>query len=262
MFSLFISLAHGLPINDKIDAFNSLSYFDVPGLNTKQIDNLLEHEVVKVIDSGDGVVKAKRGVGYLLTPAKPSALWIAYSDAHFSLNQNFHYHNLDSQPPDKQTWYGLVDLPWPFEDRHWVTTSWNNHKMAAATNNEMWEHPWEKSPEYHQQAGNEIAKGKLGAVNFEQFEKAIFLPENSGAIATITIEDQTLLVYHATGTIGGVVPEDLMLRYLLHSITDLLKGIEERAINTVPKHYRSDHHNTGAHSQIIGGDGNPILFYP
>ena len=255
MVFLLTSIAFSNPINDGISKFNAYSTFDVPTLTDNQIDDLNAHKVVKILDSGDGVSKPKRGIGLLLTAASPNDLWIAYSDDHFTLNPNFHYILLEEQPPDKQTWYGLVDLPWPFEDRHWVTTSWNNQELATQTNHEMWEHPWVKSPERHASARLVIESGVYPKLQTKHFDEAIFLPENSGALATIQMGSETLLIYHATGTIGGVIPDDLMLRYLLHSLTDLLNGIEERALQKVKAHY------TSGHKPVINGSGMPIPPY-
>ena len=255
MICLLTSLAFSHPINDNIRSFNSHSKFDIPVLTDKQIDDLNSHKVVKILDSGDGMSKPKRGIGLLLTQATPNDLWIAYSDDHFTLNPNFHYIQLEVKAQGNETWYGLVDLPWPFEDRHWVTTSWNNLEMASLTDNQMWEHPWVKSPEFHEKARKVIASGVYPKLKAKNFDEAIFLPENSGALATIKIGKSTLLIYHATGTIGGIIPDDLMLRYLLHSLTDLLNGIEERALQNVKAHY------TTGHKPVISGSGVLIPYY-
>ena len=90
MLFILSSIAFSNPINDGINRFNAYSTFDVPTLTDKQIDELNAHKVVKILDSGDGVSKPKRGIGLLLTAASPNDLWIAYSDDHFTLNPNFH----------------------------------------------------------------------------------------------------------------------------------------------------------------------------
>ena len=82
MLFILSSIAFSNPINDGINRFNAYSTFDVPTLTDKQIDELNAHKVVKILDSGDGVSKPKRGIGLLLTAASPNDLWIAYSDDH------------------------------------------------------------------------------------------------------------------------------------------------------------------------------------
>lgn len=239
------------PLNEAISSFNAMSHYDIPALTGEQLTLLRQGGVVKFIDGGgDGFTTPKRSIAYLLTTAPRDDLWVSYLDVHFTIQESTRYHLVASQPPDRMTWYGYLDLPWPFDDRHWVTTSWNNHEMSEATGGRMWEHPWTLEQDWRPQVEPLVDAGQISWMAREVLDASIYLPKNSGAFVTIGLDGgQTLLVYHSTSAIGGSVPEDVMLRYLLRTIDDLVTGVDARAREDVPAHY------TAGHEALIGGDG-------
>ena len=92
----------------------------------------------------------------------------------------------------------------------------------------------------------------LGNLSVQDIEDAIFLPENQGAWVMLDLNIKRLVVYHTTGTVGGEIPENLMLRFLVHTMQDLLKDLEATAKKEIPEHY------TESHKIMYGGNGKPI----
>ncbi|CAN0453703.1 unnamed protein product, partial [Ectocarpus fasciculatus] len=230
------------PLNEAITAFNTMSHYDIPALTGEQRAQLRQGGVVKFIDGGgDGLTTPKRSIAYVLTAAPRDDLWVSYLDVHFT-QESTRYHLVQSQPPDRMTWYGYLDLPWPFDDRHWVTTSWNNHEISQATGGRMWEHPWQLEPDWRALVEPLVDGGQIPWMGRDVLDASIYLPKNSGAFVTIGLDDdQILMVYHSTSAIGGSVPEDAMLRYLLRTIDELVTQVDERARKVVPGHYTAGH---------------------
>ena len=91
--------------------------------------------------------------------------------------------------------------------------------------------------------------------NISDFESAIYLPASNGTWVAMDMTGYTLLVYSATATVGGSIPEEVIMQYL-HSGLDtfMLDGVT-RAQTTVLNHYRPPH------EPIYGGDGQPIPYF-
>jgi hypothetical protein len=253
---LLISLAFASPVNDSIIEYNKLSYYDLPTLTDSQLDTLEKDKILQFIDSGDGVDTPRRGVCFYQSDSEFLPLWLSYSDPHFTLKSNFRFELIKKIGVDKMVWYGHLDLPWPVDDRHWITLSWNNHHMAKVSHNKMWEHPWELDLSYESKILDLIRTGKIKDLTEDAFKSSIFLPESKGAFALIRLEERTLVIYHSTGTIGGLVPDELMIRFLMRSMEELLTGIDQRSVQRVPRHYKSPH------TMIYGGDGIQIPHLP
>jgi hypothetical protein len=100
-----------------------------------------------------------------------------------------------------------------------------------------------------------IEAGSVKGVDRAGFDSAIYLPASNGTWVAMDIDGYTLLVYSATATVGGSIPEELMMQYL-HSGLDtfILDGVK-RAKNTVVEHYKAPH------EPIYGGDGKPIPLF-
>ena len=70
----------------------------------------------------------------------------------------------------------------------------------------------------------------------------------------INLPSGTLILYHATATVGGYIPTDLMLSFLMRGLDDMFAGLERNASTKARTHYDSKH------LPIYGGDG--ILIPP
>ncbi|MFT4975703.1 MAG: hypothetical protein ACI8S6_001590 [Myxococcota bacterium] len=252
---LLSSLAHALApadVNPTIAAFNAGSVFDIPELSDSQRDRLLRGDVVRLLHPvEDGNYQV---VGLLLVPLPKRQVWIAGQDPHFTSSAAVEKRLTKSG--DTAMWYGFLDLPMGFSDRHWVVDVWNNHDLAAASDNKMWEHPWRLRPGGLDMARPYVERGEVGSLTVEQLDGAIFTPYNQGALGFVAVSDEeTLLIYHATSAVGGNIPERLMAEFARSTINSFLKKIAKTASDTVTTHY------TVSHVVMLGGDGQPVPRY-
>jgi hypothetical protein len=183
-------------------------------------------------------------------------LWIACQDEHLVAQESAQYLHLESFGKDRNNWYSFMKLPWPIDDRHWITTSWNNHQLAQQSQSKMWEHAWKLErgiQKYTALIHSAIERDHFTDIDKHMIEEAIFLPESKGAWGMIEVEEQTLVIYHATISVGGHLPADILAAFLLRSVDSMFKGVEVQAIQHVEQHY-----STG-HAPIYDGQGTPIL---
>ena|GEM_PF-4814867 len=261
MLSILISLAFAAPdsssIKTTIDTFNKFSQVQIPQLSSAQRQKLLNGEVVKTIDKGkdaDGNIKAGKAIAYYISTLPKAQLWLSFQDNHFQVQENTIEYRFKSDGIDKMSWYGFMDLPWPMSDRHWVVDVWNNHSLAEKTNNAMWEHPWKLQQDGVREFQPFIDAGKVKKVSQKMYREAVYLPACDGLWAMMDLEGSTLMVYSATATVGGSIPEGLMMKLLMSNLNSFIKDGEKRAKTQVPKHYRQG----GSHETMYGGDGKPI----
>jgi hypothetical protein len=242
-------------ITKTITEFNSLSHTKIPQLNSEQLKKLGKGKVVKIVQNGkssNGQVEVGKAMAYYVSTVPKAQLWVAFQDPHFQVQERTTEYLYKSNGTDKFDWYGYMDVPWPMSDRHWLVKVWNNHSMAAQTKNRMWEHPWKLIHDGAAICKDLIAEGKVKNVTPEKYDSAIYLPESQGGWAMMDVQDSTLLVYSATATVGGSIPEGLMMKYLLSGLDSFMKDGEKRARDVVPKHYGE------GHTPIYGGDGKAI----
>lgn len=233
--------------------FNAAAVFPLPGLSDKQLQRLLAGEVLKIIDRPGGEDTPRRGVGLLWTPASRDQMWLACQDLHFTQNDSVTELRLSLEPPDKALWYGIVDLPRPFSDRHWVVEVWNNHAMAQKTADRAWEHPWRSAPGALDRAQAAVEAGKVRGVDAERFGDAVHMPANQGAWVAVSLPDgSSVFGYHNASVLGGNIPESLMVRYVASTLERTLKDIEKRAQQTIPGHY------VAGHAPVVGGAGTAV----
>ena len=262
MLVFFTSLLWSAPssegIQKAITEFNTLSDMKIPTLNEKQREQLRNGKVVTMVQKGKGEggqVSAGKAVAFYISDLPKEQLWISFQDPHFQVQESTTEALYKSHGADKLEWYGYIDLPWPLTDRHWLVRVWNNHTMAQKTNNSMWEHPWRLIPNGKELCADMVAQGKVKNITTSSFDSAIYLPDSQGVWAMIELDGSTLLAYSATATVGGAIPESVMMNYLLNGLDSFMKDGEKRARDVVPTHYKS------SHSPIYGGDGVPIKTY-
>ena len=239
-------------IKTSIAQFNQHSYYTLPVLTTAQTQELLNGNTLSIIDQQVGGSGAKRAIGMRLSDQPKEKLWLSCQDTHFVQQSSTKELRVEFTEPDQAKWYGYLDLPWPFADRHWYVKVWNNHDIAQKTQNKAWEHPWELVPNGDAQVRPHIAQGKLNGITTQMMDEAIYTPINTGAWAVISIGNESLLVYHATTRVGGNIPEDAIVQFVKSGLDDMLRDIEQRARNEITNHYR------GSHPLQPGGDGKTI----
>jgi hypothetical protein len=261
LFSLF-NLCLALPavpsttIEKHLKAFNQSAHFSLPTLSAAQIAKLQNGDVVTILDSSLGVDAPSRAVGMMLSEVPKSQLWLSCQDPHAVLQSSTKELKTKTNSDKSAHWYGFFDLPWPFSDRHWMVKSWNVTSVASASNNQYWEHPWDLLPNGATDIRPFIEAGKLPGVTLDLVDDAVYTPVSKGAWIVMDIQsDLRLVVYHATTVVGGSIPADAVVRYTVTTLSDMLKGMEKRAIEWVPTHYVS------GHAGVLGGDNNEVPLY-
>lgn len=254
VFSVFAAPS-AVEVKEALAVFNKDAVYTLPSLTAKQIETLRAGKVVKVMDRQGGTTQPRRATGFLLSTADRDHLWISCQDSHFQQQESTTELRVSLQPPDKAAWYGYLDLPWPFDDRHWLVNVYNNHKLAEATTNMAWEHPWTLVPKAGAMDTMRplISQGKVKGVDSEKLNSAIYTPVNRGAWFAIDLGGHAIFGYHATTVVGGNIPENLITQFVFQGLDTLLKDIETRAEKSIPSHYTSGHSH-----EIIGGDGKAI----
>ena len=245
-------------IQQALQQFNQGAVYELPTLSAQQLENLRAGKVVKVMDQQGGTTQPRRATGLLLSTASRNQLWVSCQDMHFQQQESTTELRVSLSPPDKAAWYGYLDLPWPFDDRHWVVDVYNNHSLAKATGGKAWEHPWTLVPEARAESVMTpiINQGKVKGVDMDKYHSAIYTPVNRGAWIAIDLGEYAIFGYHATTVVGGNIPENLIAQFVFQGMDKLLKDIDNRAQKTIPSHY-----STGHKGEIIGGDGKPVGFF-
>jgi hypothetical protein len=240
-----------------IAAFNAAAEFPLPRLSAADSAKLLSGEVVRLFDQPGGDPEGPRRASGLLIVNQPrDVVWVAVMDPHYVQSEQATEVRVAFEPPDRSRWYGIIDLPRPFADRHWIVDVRNNHALAKSTGNRAWEHPWRLRAEGPAELPALFGEGKLRGIPGEALQEAIYTPVNHGAWLVVALDkDHTLLGYHATSVVGGAIPESLIARFVHASLGDMLTGAAARAAGPVRGHY------TASHKQVIGGDGSAVRHF-
>lgn len=240
-------------IKDTITEFNAGAHFKLPTLTAAHIVELQQGNVVAILDDSEGIDAPRRAVGLMLSEVPQKQLWLACQDPHAVLNSSTKELRTKVNPDQSAHWYGFMDLPWPFSDRHWMVKSWNTTSLAKQSNNKHWEHPWALLPNGATEIKPFIESGKLPGVTIDLVNEAVYTPVSKGAWAVATVNDNTnLIVYHATTVVGGSIPESTAVRYTVMTLEEMMTDMENRAVGWIPTHYVS------GHVGVLGGDNQII----
>ena len=164
------------------------------------------------------------GVAWSTEPRE--ALWIAIlDDTHDTIVEGLREQQLPGTTPDRKLLFQHLDLPWPFEDRQWVLEIVNNPTIYTASGGDIWERVWTLAPE---------------SLATDPAPDAIWTPENDGGWLLMEAAGGTLMVYQVRGDIGGAIPDDLVTRYALSTLDDMLDHVMDRAA-IIPAHYDAAH---------------------
>lgn len=229
----------------------------LPRLTDAQRTALIRGEVVRVLDQpGGDPDEPRRATGLRVIPVPRDVAWVACQDPHYVQSNEVTEVRVEFAPPDRSRWYGLLDLPRPFADRHWLVDVTNNHGLAERTGNRAWEHPWRLRVGGEAELSGLVAAGRLAKIPPEAVAEAVWTPVNHGAWLVIALDpEHTLLGYHATSVVGGAIPEGLITRFVHATLGGMLEAVAERALHKVRAHY------VAGHKAVIGGDGRPVAHF-
>lgn len=233
--------------------YDRAAVFPLPRLSPEDHAALARGELVRVLDQPQAQADApRRATGLLVVPAARDLVWVACQDPHFAQSDSARELRVRSEGADRSVWYGLLDLPRPFSDRHWLVDVQNNHALAAQSRNQAWEHLWRLRGGGEAEVAALVASGRLSSVSSTLVAEAVWTPVNHGAWLVVALDDQhTILGYHATSVVGGAIPETLVIRFIHSSLGSVLGGVAARA-QTMAAHYRD------GHPPVIGGDGREV----
>ncbi len=241
-------------IRAALGLFNRHAGHKVPLLSGKQIGELLAGDVVKIRQKPGTVDEPQTAVGYILIDESRESVWLAATDPHFQPIEKFIEHEISSDGTGNSTWYQHFDLPWPVADRHWIIDLKNREEMHLKTKGRIWELEWDLKEGGEPQAMKLVRESKVQGITVETARASIYVPVNRGAWIAITLRgERTLIVYHATTVVGGMVPDSLVVRFAMSALDELLYGVAERAAK-MKIHYGANH------KPWPGGDGLPLQF--
>lgn len=241
-------------IRAALGLFNRYTAHPVPLLSGKQIDELFAGDVVKIRQKPGTVDEPQTAVGYILIDESREAVWLAATDPHFQPIEKLTEYQISADGLGSSTWYQHFDLPWPVADRHWIIDLKNGEGVFEKTRGRVWELQWDLRKGGAPQAMKLVGERKVGGITLETARRSIYVPVNQGAWVAITLPgERTLLVYHATTVVGGMVPDSLVVRFAMSALDELLYGVSERASN-MKAHYEA------GHDPWPGGDGLPLQF--
>lgn len=179
------------------------------------------------------------GVGVI--QASREAVWLAVTDDHpVDVVSGLTQVAWNGAWASNKYLYQRLDLPWPFQDRHWVAHSQTN--LAIATSG-VWERAWTNAPELLP-----TARTKTDAA---AFDGALAIPVNRGSwmLLGLTPSD-TLAVYQARVQLGGELPSGAADRYAASSMPDFYDAMLNDARSMAKRYTKS--------CSQPGGDGKVI----
>jgi len=164
-------------------------------------------------------------------------------------------YDLPKQGDEMFRWYGLVDLPMPFSDRHFVIRTTVNSAMSRATGGACWERTWVLEKDGLETMRPLVAAGKVKRLTLERFEEAIYVPANIGGWLSIKLPgNKTLFGYHASSSAGGDIPDKAVNRLVFWGLGRLMADVTGHAA-------RMRVHYVAGHTPIKSGDGGTVPLY-
>jgi hypothetical protein len=152
-------------------------------------------------------------------------------------------------------WYGMVNLPKPFTDRHFLIRTTVNSAMARATDGQCWERTWVLEDDGLDTMRPLVEAGKVKGLTRKRFDEAIYVPINVGGWLALRLPgDRTLFGYHASSSAGGDIPDKAVNRLVFWGLGRLMGDVTDHAAN-MRTHY------TSSHAPIKSGDGGMVPAY-
>jgi hypothetical protein len=239
-------------IQNALDLYAKHGTLDIPPPSKAVISALHNGEVIHIPTPSTRPDVAGGVLVMLLINQPRLKVWIANQDPHLAKTKQIDEFLVHTPRPHTYQWYGFVDFPFPFSDRHWVVESANNPQVATDTQNQIWERRWMLTKPALQDARKIIAADPNHDVALKDFDSAIFTPTNEGMWLFIRLsETETLLGYFVTSEIGGYVPVAAFNAWVRHTTSSMLQNNAKRAL-IVEEHYTQEHHI------MYGGDNKVI----
>lgn len=208
--------------------FNAGAELPLPDITDAQLERLLEGKLVKYREVA-GEDDPQRVVGIQIIQQERSRVWAAARAEDVDYDGAIFW-AVDGAPEGRERWYQWVDIPFPFADRHLVLDVWDNHALAASSDNTIWEHPWEIATGAMALTRDAAAKGEIEGVTPQIYNKSVVVDVNNGAWVAIALgPEETLLAFHAQSVVGGAIPDKLIADFVMMSMGKIYRDLIARA---------------------------------
>lgn len=224
-----------------------------PSFTAAQWQALAAGEVVRQrVPTTDGV---DRAVGAAWLPHSIDAIWIGVlDDVHDDLVSGLSETWLPGSTSELKRLYQHLDLPAPFSDRHWVIRITSTRALYEASGGAVWERSWDLDPA-GPAALAELPAEFLAGPDAPELEGAVWTPVNEGGWTLVPAAGGVLVLYQVRTVIGGNIPDEVVLRYALSTLDELVLHVGELAARA-PQHYRAGHY------VVRRPDQSPIAAWP
>ena len=236
------------PYEKALQRYNADANQPLKDLSGHQLKELQNGNVVVTMDKSD---RGWRASGLIAIKKSKKEIWVASRDQCRSQQKSTFEYVVDDYGGGSEDWYGLIELPWPLQNRHWMIRTKPNLKLARKTQDRIWERYWNLVDKAESKIQTKRKEGELPA----HAKEAIFTPENAGAWFVIAIDSKTtILGYQVTTSVGGVIPDKVMMQFVSTTIDEMLIDMRGKT-ESIKDHYISPH------TILFGGDGKPISYF-
>ena len=163
---------------------------------------------------------------------------------------------VERHPDGRSTTFGHLDLPWPLDDRWWLTALQVDVALAEASGGRVWARRWRLVDNAAERATTLARDGRIEPFTVECLAAARPLPVNEGAFLVFDLDGhQRLLAWSTAVAAGGAIPDD----FFAALAGRILRGTVERVMSEaddVPDRYVD-----GASVQV-DGFGRPVPHFP
>ncbi len=176
--------------------------------------------------------------GAIWVPTPVQAPWIEICDAPHAPPSRLHVTRIPGPwPPGVRTVYSLLDLPWPFDDRQWVSRLEPDADLHAR-DPALWRRTWR------------VVDPALAP---DPDPDAVWMVENRGAWTMLDLGENagTLVVFTLRTVLGGRIPAGVSQRFALLGLADALERLAARAPG-MRAHYGA------GHEPVYAPDGRAI----
>lgn len=191
------------------------SAFAPPPLSATQLETLRAGDAVIDVrtanpaDNGD--VEAVGVYALQVLEAPRLLLWLAVMGANDERDYRLKRAMLARGPDGSYVRYQNVNLPWPFQDRHWVIDCHKNLALAQGSDGRAWEHYWQLHADGQELLAAAFERRLIDGLDAADVEDDIYLPVNRGAWAMVELDPQrTLVIAWVDAELGGAVPDALV----------------------------------------------------
>lgn|GEM_PF-1217554 len=195
----------------------------------------------------------------VVTDLNQAEMWLGSADGEHmsdhSEEAKLIAHHLPKQGDEMFRWYGYVDLPSPFTNRHFLIRTTVNPQLSQTTNGQCWERTWRLEEDGVDTMRPIVAGGGVKGLSTADFESAIYVPANLGGWVALQLPNgQTLFGYHASSSLGGDIPDKLVNRFVMLTLGKIMDEVRKNA-------GRMKGHYVGAHHLIMSGTGGKVPLF-